>query len=240
MREKFLIGGIWKGACHSGSAVDGKLFKTLIRALIPVQTAIFEMQGWGGDPAAMPEDIEPIPGICLGDILAEELDADVPYGALVVIRNQNALPNISHSVGALVGEALLRVIGRGMFPLADEDSVLYALGLAYYRVAQAEELVQLGLEPAAFRAGLNAVLARYWAQPSEGMCLFSSDVMLKSLPVLRREFFRSDIVTPSLAALTDFDAASTLNQWTLKLKGLIGGAPGQAIRPAQCGNVGIA
>ncbi|MGJ8544655.1 MAG: hypothetical protein ACSHWZ_04360 [Sulfitobacter sp.] len=205
-----------------------------------MKTAIFEMQGWGADPAAMPEDIEPIPGICLGDILAEELDADVPYGALVVIRNQNALPNISYAAGALVGEALLRVIGRGMFPLADEDSVLYALGLAYYRAAQADELVQLGLEAASFRAGLNAVLARYWALPSEAMCLFSNDATLRNLPVLKRAELRRDMVTPSFAALTDYEAGATLNQWTLKLKSLIGGQAPQVARPEQCGNVGMA
>ena len=46
--------------------------------------------------------------------------------------------------------------------------------------------------------------------------------------------------TPSLAALTDFDARPTLNQWTLKLKTLIGGCPERFARSALRGNVGIA
>lgn len=240
VHEKFVIGGIWKGACCSGDAVDNQLLKTWIRALVPVHTSIFEMQGWSFDPAAMPEDVEPFPGICLGDILAEELDADVPYGSLVVIRSQNAFPNLSKAAGTLVGEILLRVVGRGLFPLIDEDSLLYALGLAYYRAASADELVQLGLEPSAFRAGLSAVLTKYWAQPGEDMCLFSTGLTSRSLPVQRRAFIRSDMATPSLAALNDFDTSPTLNQWTLKLKMLVGGDPARIAQPPLHGNVGIA
>jgi hypothetical protein len=238
--EKFVIGGIWKGACYSGNAADNQLLKTWIRALVPVQTSIFEMHGWSFDPAAMPEDVEPFPGICLGDILAEELDADVPYGSIVVIRSQNAFPNLSQAAGRLVGEILLRVVGRGLFPLIDEDGLLYALGLAYYRAASAKELVQLGLEPSAFQAGLNAVLTKYWAQPCEDGGLFSYGLTPKNQPVQRREFIRRNMATPSLAALNDFDVRPTLNQWTLKLKMLIGGDPGRITQPPLHGNVGIA
>ncbi|WP_175498596.1 hypothetical protein [Sulfitobacter marinus] len=188
----------------------------------------------------MPEDVEPFPGICLGDILAEELDADVPYGSLVVIRSKDAFPNLSKAAGTLVGEILLRVVGRGLFPLIDEDGLLYALGLSYYRAASADELVRLGMDPIAFRAGLSAVFTKYWAHPCEDICFFSSAVSPKNLPAQRREFIRRNMATPSLAALNDFDVMPTLNQWTLKLKMLVGGDPGRMSQPPLHGNVGIA
>jgi len=109
-----------------------------------------------------------------------------------------------------------------MFPLADEDSVLYALGLTYFRAAETEILVRMGLEVAAFRFGLNSVLSRYWAQPCEQSCLFSLDANPQNLSVQHRDFILRDMAIPSLSALTDFDGRPTMNQWTLKLKTLVG------------------
>ena len=225
MQVNTLIGGIWKGACHMDSSADGRQFNTLIRALIPVQASVFEMQDWTGHPVAMPDCIEPIPGICLGDILAEELDADVPYGSLVVIRKSDAFQDISHAAGALVGEVLIGIIGRGLFPLMDEDSVLHSLGQAYYHAAEAEELLSLGLEPAAFRAGLDAVLAQYWGRPAGSVSVFSAE--------------RGAAVQPSLLALTGLGGQLTLNQWTLALKALVEGQATRSAREGQRGNVRI-
>jgi len=240
VHEKFVIGGIWKGACCLSDAADNQLLKTWMRALVPVQTSIFEMQGWSLDPVAMSEDVEPFPGISLGDILAEELDVVVPYGSLVIIRNQNAFPNLSKAAGTLVGEILLRVVGRGLFPLIDEDSLLYALGLAYYRAASCDELSQLGVEPTAFRSGLSAVLTKYWARPCEDIGLFSPSLSPRNIPAQRRDFIERNLAAPSLTALNDFDAIPTLNQWTMNLKMLVGGNPGRITQPPLHGNVGIA
>ncbi len=224
MQVNSLIGGIWKGACHKDSSADGRHFNMLIRALIPVQASVFEMQDWTGHPVAMPDCIEPIPGICLGDILAEELDADVPFGSLVVIRKSDNFQNISQAAGALVGEVLIGIIGRGLFPLMDEDSVLHSLGQAYYHAAEADDLLRLGLEPAAFRAGLNAVLAQYWGRPVDSMPVFSSDC---------------GVTQPSLQALTGGATHLTLNQWTLALKALVNGSPAEPVHEGQRGNVRI-
>ncbi|MEX3314468.1 hypothetical protein [Sulfitobacter sp. PS-8MA] len=224
MQVNSLIGGIWKGACHIDSSADGRHFNMLIRALIPVQASVFEMQDWAGHPVAMPDCIEPIPGFCLGDILAEELDADVPFGSLVVIRKRDNFQNISQAAGALVGEVLIGIIGRGLFPMMDEDSVLHTLGQAYHHAAEADELLRLGLEPAAFRAGLNAVLAQYWGRPVDSMAVFSADNAASQ---------------PSLQALTGGKAQLTLNQWTLALKALIKGNLSEPVREGQRGNVRI-
>lgn len=234
MQDNSILSAIWAGALRPDSAVDARLFKALMGALVPVQTSIFEQDGWDRKPTAMPEDIEPMPGISLGDILAEELNADISYGSLVLIRNPDEFQDTSHAAGTVVGGILLSVIGRGMFPLADEDNVLYALGMAYYQAAQADELVQLGLDVEAFRSGLNAVLARYWGQPCLKNCLFFPPTTARILPMKRR-----GMATPSLAALTSFEVRPTLNQWTLRLKSVVADLPERTARRALRGNVGI-
>jgi hypothetical protein len=219
MQDRSLLGGIWTGACRSDNGADAQAFKALMTALVPVQTTIFEMDGWSSTPSAMPDDMEPMPGIALGDILAEELDADISFGSLVILRNPEAFSDMSRAAGSLVGNILLSVIGRGMFPLVDEDNVLYALGMAYYQAAQAETLTRLGLDPAAFRAGLNTVLAEYWGQPCLDGCLFFPPATAQILPMKQQG--RRGAATPSLSALTSFDVRPTLNQWTLRLKSLV-------------------
>jgi hypothetical protein len=238
MQEKKLIDGIWKGACCADRADDRNQLKLLIQALVPVQTSIFQVQGWSADPSVKSDDIECIPGVNLGDVLAEELDAHVPYGSLIIIRNENAFTNISHAAGTIVGEVLLHIIGRGMFPLVDEDSVLYALGQAYYKAAQSDGMAQLGLNPAAFRAGLSAVLAQYWAQPADAGCLFL-DKPLAILSVQRREHSGVTMVAPSLAALMNFDSRLMLNEWTMRLKSLVCDGLTYVSQSEVRGNVGI-
>ena len=201
MQENSVISGIWQGSCDSDDAIDRSQFKSLIQALVPVQTSIFRMKGWSVHPAIMPDDIEPIPGICLGDILAEELDAHVPYGSLVVFRTEGALPDMSYAVGTIVGEALLQIVGRGMFPLVDEDCVLYVLGQAYHTAALSDALALLGLNAASFQSGLGAVLAQYWAQPAEGESLFAAGAIPATLPVQLRALNDGPMTVPSYCRL---------------------------------------
>lgn len=225
MQASSLIDGIWMGACRTGSSADGWCFNMLIRALIPVQASVFEMQDWAGHPVAMAEFIEPIPGFSLGDILAKELDADVPYGSLVVIRKSEDFTNISQSAGALVGEVLIGVIGRGLFPMMDEDNVLHVLGQSYYHAAEAEGLIKLGLEPAAFRMGLSAVLGQHWGRPADSQSVFAAE--------------QGDGAQLSLRALTGTETPVTLNQWTLRLKALVEGRSARRAHEDQRGNVRI-
>jgi len=239
MQENSIVGGIWKGACRSARTVDNQSFKSIFQALIPVPMSVFELDGWSIDPTAVLEDVELIPGISLGDILAEELSADVSFGSLVIIRNQTSLPDLSRAVGVAVGEVLLSVIERGVFPLADEDHVLFVVGRAYHQAAQSPELAQLGLVPESFRAGLSAVLAQYWSLVSDGVDIFSHDLCPSILPIQVRDCAGSNSVGPSLAAMTDFETKPTFNQWTLRLEALVGRRREHYARPVLDGNVGI-
>ena len=239
MKSNPLIGGIWSGACHSANATDNQIFKSMIRALVPVQSSIFELEGRAPGADAMLDDIELIPGIALGDILAEELDADVPYGSIVIVRTPEAFDNVSRAAGETLGEILLSVIGRGLFPLADEDSVLYLVGLAYHRAAQNPELAKLGLVPEAFRAGLNGVLAQYWSLPDTAVDIFTAEPRADVLPMQLHDLKGRGTVALSLAAMTSFDAPPTFSQWTMRLKTLAGRPQNRRVAPASPGNVKI-
>ncbi|MAM24632.1 MAG: hypothetical protein CML55_04505 [Rhodobacteraceae bacterium] len=239
MQSNSLISGIWKGACRPANAADNQIFKSMIRALVPVQSSIFELDGRSSGADAMLEDIELIPGVALGDILAEELDADVPFGSVVIIRSAEAFTDVSHAVGEALGEILLSVIGRGLFPLADEDNVLYLVGLAYHRAAQSPKLARLGLVPDAFRAGLSGVLAQYWSLPETTTDIFAAGPSAEVLPMQLSELQGRGTAGLSLAAMTSFDAPPTFCQWTLRLKTLAARRQGRRSAPVPHGNVGI-
>ena len=149
----------------------------------------------------------------------------MPYGSLVVIRKSDNFTNISQAAGALVGEVLIGIIGRGLFPMMDEDSVLHALGQAYYQAAEADELLKLGLEPAAFRMGLSAVLGQYWGRPVDSNSFFATE--------------QAGGAQLSLRALTGTESPVTLNQWTLRLKALVEGHSARRAFEGQRGNVRI-
>ncbi|SHF49717.1 hypothetical protein SAMN05444339_10710 [Loktanella atrilutea] len=238
MQEEKLTQSIWKGACCVDRADDCNQLKLLIKTLVPVETSVFQIQGWSGHPSVMADDIECIPGITLGDVLAEELDACVPYGSLVIIRNENAFSDISHAVGTIVGEMLLHVVCRGVFPLAEEDSVLHTLGMAYCKAVQADAITQLGLDPAAFRAGLTAVLAKYWGHPADADDFFL-DTPVANLCEQGREHSVVNKMAQSLAALMKFDSKLMLNQCTLRLKLLVNDGLDYVSQSTVRGNVGI-
>lgn len=141
----------------------------LLAELLPVRvvclTAICEL----GETRVLSDETELEPALSLGDVLAEELSLDIPYGTLVVIEpaggrgEEDAAGTLSDRLGEIVGEVLLGVIRRGVFPLEREATALFAMGSSYHRLAQGRPLLDLGLKSARFSAGLGGVLARYWA-----------------------------------------------------------------------------
>ncbi|GAA6209915.1 hypothetical protein NBRC116601_32080 [Cognatishimia sp. WU-CL00825] len=67
-------------------------------------------------PIAMMESAEVLPGISLGDVLAEELGLDVPYGALVLVQPQgfsDAKDYSGNRLGELLGNVILQMTKQG-------------------------------------------------------------------------------------------------------------------------------
>lgn len=109
-----------------------------------------------------------MPALPLGDVLTEELDLDVPYGALVVVEEADPQSlgrtgqTMSYDLGGVVAETLLAVLRHGNFPLQQESDALYLMASAYHRMAEASHFQHQGLVPAAFRMGLGGGLGSYW------------------------------------------------------------------------------
>ncbi len=76
-------------------------------------------------PIAMMESAEVLPGTSLGDVLAEELGLDVPYGALVLVQPQGFAAAKDYSgnrLGELLGNVILQMTKQGQsIQIADVD-----------------------------------------------------------------------------------------------------------------------
>ncbi|SFP65972.1 hypothetical protein [Tranquillimonas alkanivorans] len=168
MRDSELLQAIWRGELWPAQGDGARQAGRLMRALLPVRT-IRLAAGRGVDRALiLLDETELMPALPLGDVLAEELDLDVPYGSLVVVEEADLLTapvdrdDLSYHLGALVGEVLTMIVRRGLFPLESESDALYVMACSYHRMAAGSGLQLLGLVPNPFRAGLAASLGAYW------------------------------------------------------------------------------
>ncbi|WP_212522750.1 hypothetical protein [Actibacterium sp. MT2.3-13A] len=167
----------------------------LLKGLLPVRAVHLSATAGVDRVCILSDETELLPGLPLGDVLVEELGIDVPYGTAIVISEEDGQDgpttdeDMSYNLGMVVGNALLDVISRNVFPLHRESSALYVMGCSYHSMASGSGLQHLGLKPAHFRAGLAASLGAFWsgAQHSrvETSGLFLQQDFLAS-PRLRR------------------------------------------------------
>ncbi|MGC9370093.1 MAG: hypothetical protein ACP5DX_11195 [Paracoccaceae bacterium] len=141
----------------------------LLKALLPLRTVHLTAKTGIDRVCIIPDETELMPALPLGDVLVEELELDVPYGTMVVITEAEQQPipmsdeDISYNLGIVVGNTLLGVISRGVFPLHRESTALYVMGCSYHNMANGSGLQHLGLKPSQFRAGLAGALGAFWS-----------------------------------------------------------------------------
>ena len=141
----------------------------LLKGLLPLHTVHLTAKSGVDRVCIIPDETELMPALPLGDVLVEELGIDVPYGTMVVITEaeQQLMPmsdeDISYNLGLVVGNTLLGVISRGIFPLHCESTALYVMGCSYHNMASGSGLQHLGLKPSQFRAGLAGSLGAFWS-----------------------------------------------------------------------------
>ncbi len=169
MRNGELLEMIWRGDIVSSDSDAARRMARVLGTLVPLPIICLSARTGVDRSLLLLEETELMPGLPLGDVLAEELGIDVPYGAMVVIGGADlaagraADGDLSHAAGLLVGEALLDAVRRGIFPLEKETDALYVMACSYHRLAGGAALQQLGLVPAQFRRGLGASLGAYWS-----------------------------------------------------------------------------
>ncbi|WP_156943826.1 hypothetical protein [Roseivivax isoporae] len=112
----------------------------------------------------MTDDAFVLTDLPLGDLLAEELNIDVPGQSIVFILPGTCLDErtsdaeLSLTAGRAVAQALRLLVADGNLSFAREASALVEAARIYGTIATAHRLEALGLEPASFCAGLAAEL----------------------------------------------------------------------------------
>ena len=168
MTNSLLLDLAWQGALRPASGAAEHRVQHMLAAVLPVTTISLTATRGLTETLVQPEEIELMPALSLGDVLAEELGLDLPYGILVAISPANATfqdddASLSHHVGILVGTAILSALHSGIFPLTQESDALSLVACAYGRLATLPRAKRGGLVASAFDCGLAEVLADYWA-----------------------------------------------------------------------------
>lgn len=169
MRHDRLLELIWQGDIQPASGPGAGRLQRGLSALLPLRTVYLSAASGVDRRCIKTDDVELLPELPLGDVLAEELSIDVPAGSFVVISDGALLDNLaledelSYDLGVLVAEALLGVIRAGVFPCERETDALFAMAQSYHAMIDGSGFVHLGLKPSWFRVGLAAGLCTYWA-----------------------------------------------------------------------------
>ena len=168
MRNEMLLESIWQGEIVTTQTKMCKEVSRLLRMMLPLQTVCLSAKSGVKRSCIIAENLEVMPEIPLGDVLAEELSADVPFGSLIVILKEQSLTvplkksEVSFQLGLLVGDALLDIIGSGTFPLHCEAEALEVMENSYYHLIDSDEYWRRDICPRQFRAGLTQSLNEYW------------------------------------------------------------------------------
>ena len=166
MRRKILE-LIWSDAVVAMDPGRAVRMRRLLQAMIPVKFVFLENRAGVIHPAVMPDDLEVMPELSLGDVVVEELGVDVPFGSMLVIQDESH-PGyedrhaMSMDIGIVVGRVLLELLNRGGLPLERETEALYIMACAFDRMARSSGLRLAGLMPEEFSKGLVATLGAYW------------------------------------------------------------------------------
>lgn len=169
MVQQKLLEMIWRGSVSPARGIDDARFARTFRALIPVQAVMLSAQRGIDRAAVLLDEVELMPQLPLGDVIAEELSVEVPYGALIVLREapgqrmEASDSDLSYDLGIAVAETLLAVIRSGLFPMKCETLALYAMASSYDRLVESSGFRHLGVVPENFREGLAGVLGAYWS-----------------------------------------------------------------------------
>lgn len=164
-----LLEQIWSGAVKAAELGEASRARRILQAMVPVDVVCLKSNHVPPYAAILPEDLELMPELMLGDVIVEEMGLEVPFGALVFMRNDTSVASaddmdlMSLEIGMAVGKIGLELLGRGGLPLERENEALYIMACAYDRMARSSGMQLLGLVPEEFSRGLVSILGTYWS-----------------------------------------------------------------------------
>ncbi|GGE50616.1 hypothetical protein GCM10011360_42070 [Primorskyibacter flagellatus] len=163
MGQDRLLEDIWMGRIRAARGGEAQALSRQLRALLPVHHVLLTTDAGDDRVTVRMDDAEMMPALPLGDVLTEELGLDVPYGALVILRDGGSAGPVSYDAGMILAEILLSVLRTGLFPMERETDALFAMAASYDRLVEASGFRHSGLDAAEFRLGLAASLGAYWS-----------------------------------------------------------------------------
>jgi hypothetical protein len=124
---------LWSGgACAVGDSEAGA-FTQLLRALSPVRAMLVATEGGALEERVLLDDMEIMPSLSIGDIMAEELNLQVPYGTVIAFVPSEAMQDCTppsvrgESLGKILGQIILEAVNRGSFPMEAEIGMIFRL-----------------------------------------------------------------------------------------------------------------
>lgn len=163
MGHHAVLEDIWTGRIRGARGQDAASLSRQLRALLPVHHVLLNAEASVDRIAVLQDDAEMMPALPLGDVLVEELGVDVPYGALIILRDAGSPGPVSYDAGLVLGEILLTVLRSGLVPMARETDALYAMAASYDQIVEASGFRHTGMDTVEFRLGLAASLGAYWS-----------------------------------------------------------------------------
>ncbi|SEN26570.1 hypothetical protein SAMN04488011_103209 [Palleronia pelagia] len=164
MTMKTLLHALWDGAVRPCAPCRAETFDRLLSHFVPVNCVLLTIDDTMAQPRALSEDTNLVSGITLGDAVAEELDVDVPYGAVILIRHEAAIDDLSHAAGQAVAELAIAMVARAPLPAARRDAVLMELASLYALKAEGAAARALGLDPVSFCKGMSDLFRAHWSR----------------------------------------------------------------------------
>lgn len=247
MRTEEVLRSIWQGDVRPGDGTAARGFARSFEDI--VQTRVLPLRIAGPEtPVVMAEDAELMPALPLGDVLAEELGLDVPYGTLVVLLPETGPcapggTGLSRALGMAVAEALLLAVVQGGLPVERQTDALYICAHAAARLAATAALHRRGVDRPAFGLGLAAGLSGFWhggpLAPGDAAAIFArpdflwSSELAAHLHRLDPGFTCPDPTAISADLLRVSDAPTGVPLWISRVEGTLRhvlGAPSQAAR----------
>lgn len=107
-----LLAQIWGGSIAYDEAKEPSSLTALLTSMVGVPLVVLECDAETDRPYAFMETTEVMEGVILGDVLAEELELEVPYGAMILIEPRGFFENrvmSGSNLGELLGLTLMDV-----------------------------------------------------------------------------------------------------------------------------------
>ncbi len=161
-----LLTMIWQDQVTLPEAQTAKVFAKSFTNIIPVPVTILQVEGDLDSVLVLSEAVELMPALPLGDVLAEELDLDIPHDTFVILlparETISSARMLSCDLGSAVGQALIHAV-ENSGPLTEfETESLFMMAHSAARLATVTALRECGVDSPGFALGLGDVLADHW------------------------------------------------------------------------------